>query len=220
MAQQSSFTLLHYLCSRRGLSDIVIPLVLYNLALYFWGAGIALICTTLWGAVLLFTTRKQHIQDKQGKQDTGQAGVFSVVILILLTGLSHFAYRYDPQLFPVQPENVFLSLSTALLTIIVFAIYALLGRPVIRSLAEQAMPRLHSLPVFGTPLYNRVWHEVSLIWIAALAAKFIIILALYHSGSAHLDISLLLMGWPLTLLLIFFSIKWPRHRWQSNAIAP
>ncbi|AUH01473.1 hypothetical protein CWC46_17655 [Prodigiosinella confusarubida] len=211
MQQRNSLTFWRYLSSRAALLNIIIPLALYNGALYFSGAGMALLVSAIWAGVLAVLSG-----DRQA--------TLSVALMILLSGASHYVFLLHPAWLPIQREAVFLALSGALTVTVVFLCYSLRGRPIVRTLAEQAIPTLTTLSVYGTPAYARVWQEVSLAWVTVYLLKAALIYGLYRLTSTWLDAFLLLAGWPLTLAMIFFSFRWPRYRWraiakQRNALA-
>ncbi|MFJ5391596.1 MULTISPECIES: hypothetical protein [Pectobacterium] len=75
-------------------------------------------------------------------------GYLPIIALILVSGLSHYLYLKGVILFDIHQESVFLSVSGAISTVIIFTIYSIKGRPVIQTLAEQATPALKTLPVY------------------------------------------------------------------------
>ena len=72
---QRSMTIWHYLMSRDACITIITPIVLYNIAFWWGGAGFALLLTAIYsGAVEIFNKR---------------SGSLSVIALILVSGVSH-----------------------------------------------------------------------------------------------------------------------------------
>lgn len=207
MNQHVPFTFLHYLRSRSAMLNIVIPLVLYYGALYSMGIGSALVVSAAWATFLVLKNR-----DRQA--------TLAIVLMILLSGCCHYFFLRQPAWLPVQREDVFLSLTSALTVAVVFLFYSLRGTPVILTLAEQARPELTTLSIYGTPTYRRVWQEISLTWIVVYFGKALLVYLLYHFQSPLLNPSLLVVGWPLTLVMIFFSVRWPRYRWQAKTQHP
>ncbi|PHM46871.1 hypothetical protein [Xenorhabdus miraniensis] len=202
MTKQQSISIWRYLLSRDAIMTILIPIMLYNIAFRFGGVGIALLLTGLYSLVLKFISKTK--------------GSLIVVALILVSGMSHYLYIHGHKLFTIKQEDVFLSVSGAISTIIVFCFYSLLGRPVVQTLAEQAMPRLKTIAVYGTPLYARVWQEVSMAWILVFLLKAIGLYALSDKGGLPINSLIFLCSSPLTLLMILFSFYWPRYRWKSK----
>lgn len=204
MAQKNTFSFWRYLRSRAALLNIMAPLALYNGAFFLSGVGMAVLLSAIWAGVLALRSG-----DRQA--------TLSVALMILLSGASHYLFLRHPAWLPIRQEAVFLSLSGALTVAIVFLCYSLRGRPVVRTLAEQALPKLTTLPVYGTPAYDRVWQEVSLTWVMIYLLKTALVYGLYRHAVPWLATFLLLAGWPLTLGMIFFSIRWPRYRWRRMA---
>ncbi|WP_338883089.1 hypothetical protein [Xenorhabdus sp. TH1] len=203
MSQNTPFTFLHYLRSRTALLNIIIPLALYYSALYLFGIGTALLVSAVWAAFLALQSKNRQ-------------ATLAVVLMILLSGLCHYLFLRHPAWLPVQREDVFLSLSGALTVAVVFLFYSLRGESVIQILAEQARPQLRTLNIYGSPAYFRVWREISLTWIIVYLCKAILVYLLYHLHSPLLNTFLLVVGWPLTLAMICFSVRWPRYRWQAK----
>ncbi|MBN3144094.1 hypothetical protein [Pectobacterium brasiliense] len=203
MGHPPSLTVWRYLVSRDALLTIIIPVVMYNIAFLQWGAGVALLITAIYSGVLQLISRWQ--------------GYLPIIALILVSGLSHYLYLEGIILFDIHQESVFLSVSGAISTVIIFTIYSIKGHPVIQTLAEQATPALKTLPVYSTPQYVRVWNEVSLVWILVYLVKAIIIYLLSRQPGLPMDTLVLISGWPLTLLLVIFSFRWPKYRWSSLA---
>ncbi|KLU15818.1 MULTISPECIES: hypothetical protein [Xenorhabdus] len=203
MSQNTPFTFLHYLHSRAALLNIIIPLALYYGVLYLIGIGTALLASAVWAAFLALQSKNRQ-------------ATLAIVLMILLSGLCHYLFLYHFALLPVQREDVFLSLNGALTVAVVFLFYSLRGEPVIRTLAEQARPQLKTLNIYGSPVYFRVWQEMSLMWIVVYLCKAILVYLLYRLHNPLLDIFLFVVGWPLVLVMIFFSVRWPRYRWQGK----
>ncbi|CAI1176724.1 Uncharacterised protein [Serratia quinivorans] len=200
--RQQPMTVWHYLLSRDARITIITPIVLYNLAFWWGGAGIALLVTALYSGVV-------ELLNKRG-------GSLSVIALILVSGFSHYLYLHGYAPFAIKKENVFLAVSGALSVVGVFGFYSLVGRPMIRTLAEQAMPMLKSIPAYGTPQYAKVWHEVSLAWILVFLLKAVGVYVLSQRQDVPVDTIIFMGGWPLTLLMVLFSFYWPKYRWTSH----
>ncbi|MBH2547223.1 hypothetical protein I5Q23_20130 [Serratia marcescens] len=199
---QRSMTIWHYLMSRDACITIITPIVLYNIAFWWGGAGFALLLTAIYsGAVEIFNKR---------------SGSLSVIALILVSGVSHYLYLRGYAPFAVKKENVFLAVSGASSVVVVFGFYSLVGKPMIRTLAEQAMPRLKDIPVYGTAQYAKVWHEVSLAWILVFLLKAVGVYGLSMREDLPVDTIIFICGWPLTLLMVLFSFYWPKYRWTSH----
>ncbi|WP_312979548.1 hypothetical protein [Atlantibacter sp.] len=203
MTQNTPYTFLHYLRSRAAILNIVIPLALYYGALYRVGIGAALIASAVWATLLAL-------------QSNNRKATLAVVLMLLLSGCCHYLFLRQPTWLPVLREDVFLSLTGALTVAVVFLFYSLRGAPVIQTFAEQARPQLTTLNIYGTPAYRRVWQEISLTWIFVYLSKALLVYLLYHFHSPLLNTSLLVVGWPLTLAMIFFSVRWPHYRWQTK----
>ncbi|MCL1123239.1 hypothetical protein [Shewanella surugensis] len=202
MNESNQSHLLRYLTSRNALETILFPIVIYSLLFWSLGAGWAVIGTAAYG-VCVALIREENSS-------------ISVVLLLLFSGGFHYAFSKGFTPLGISEESVFLSVTSALTTIVVFSVYSIINRPIIRVLAESGMPQLKSLPIHGTRLYNRVWHEVSLVWIIATIFKLLAVLVCYKEGLNSMDFLVFLFSWPYTLALIAFSVKWPKKRWQHD----
>ncbi|MEQ9903576.1 hypothetical protein [Pectobacterium aroidearum] len=202
MSQTSSLTVWQYLRSRDALLTIIMPIVIYNIAFWQGGAGVALLITAVYSGVLQYFSR--------------QKGSLAIIALILMSGFSHYLYLKGYNLLGIEHESVFLSISGAVSMVVVFGFYSLRGRPVIRTLAEQATPTLKTLPVYDTPLYAKVWHEISLCWILVYLLKAIMIYTLSTFPQLPMDLIVIISGWPITLMMVAFSFQWPKYRWASQ----
>ncbi|MDX8000038.1 hypothetical protein FE394_12695 [Xenorhabdus sp. Reich] len=202
MSEQRPMSIWRYLVSRDAVMTIVIPIALYNIAFRFGGVGAALLLTSLYSIILKFISKTQ--------------GVWVVIVLLLVSGISHYLYIHGHTLFDIKNEEIFRSVSGAASVVAVFGFYSLLGRPAVQRMAEQAMPRLKTISIYGTPLYTNVWHEVSITWILVYLFKAAGLYVISDKHSFPIDDIIFFCGSPLTLLMVLFSFYWPRYRWRSN----
>lgn len=192
--------LLRYLTSRSALETIIVPIMLYSAVFWSIGAGWAVISTAIYGVFIALI--------RQGDN------TLSVVLLLLFSGGCHYAFSEGFTPFGITQESVFLSVSGAFSMLVILSAYSLMNRPMIKSLAESGLPYLKTLPIRETALYHRVWHEVSMVWIIAQIVKFIVVLVWVHEGGHSVDTIVFLFSWPYTVVLIVFSVKWPKTRWK------
>jgi len=204
MKQNTSYTFLNYLFSRAALMNIVLPLVLYYVGFYLFDIGVALILSAAWAVFLAIQVKNRQT-------------TLSVALMILLSGACHYLFLQHPAWLPIQQEDVFLSITGSLTVVVVFLFYSLRGQPVIQKFAEQARPQLTELSIYGSPQYQRVWQEISLAWVIIYLFKAILIYLLYHFNNTSLSLILFIASWPLTISMIFFSVRWPRYRWHRHA---
>ncbi|CAM3687457.1 hypothetical protein [Xenorhabdus thuongxuanensis] len=202
MNQQKPMTIWHYLLSRDAIMTIIIPIVLYNIMFWIMGVGTAVLTVAFYSGGVQLVSR--------------QRSSLAIAVFIMVSGSSHYLYLHGYTLFNISKENVFLSVSGALSVVVVFSFYSLMGQPIIRTIAEKAMPRLKSIPAYGTTLYTRVWHEVTIGWILIFLLKAMGIYILSRQSSVPIDVIIFISGWPLTFLMILFSFHWPKYRWKSN----
>ncbi|NUW70255.1 hypothetical protein [Vibrio coralliilyticus] len=205
MSDKTSMSVWSYLLSSEARMTIIVPILIYNLTFWGVGAGAALIVTACYSALLeLFSKR---------------SGSLSIIALILVSGTIHYLYLHGYTLFGVDQESVLLSVGGSLSVIAVFGFYSMIGRPVVRTQAENALPRLKQLPVYGSPKYAQVWQEISLVWILAYAVKALLVIKFSRDMPDYADYFVFIGAWPLTLAMIAFSFYWPGFRWSSEASA-
>lgn len=201
MTDKKPIGAMSYLLSTEARLTIIIPIVIYNLAFWFSGAGTALLLTACYSGLL-------ELFSKQAKS-------LSIIALILISGSAHFLYLNGFTFFGIEQESVFLSVGGSITVIFVFSFYAIIGRPVIRTQAENALPSLKQSPFYGTAKYDRVWQEVSFVWIIAYGLKGVLVVLLSQDMPTYANSAVFFGAWPLTLLLIVFSYYWPDFRWSS-----
>ncbi|WP_298774087.1 hypothetical protein [uncultured Shewanella sp.] len=191
---------LRYLSSRSALENIMVPIILYTVMFWCFGAGWAVISTAIYGVCVALIRKGEN--------------TLSVVLLLLFSGGCHYAFSKGFTPFGITQESVFLSVSSAVSMLVILSAYSLVNRPMIKGLAESGLPYLKTLPISETALYHRVWHEVSMVWIIAQAIKLLVVLIWAQEGNKSLDMIVFLFSWPYTVALIAFSVKWPKKRWQ------
>ncbi|NLU99090.1 hypothetical protein B6N13_13485 [Marinomonas sp. UCMA 3892] len=201
MTDTKSIGAMSYFLSPEARLTIIIPVILYNIAFWSLGAGAALLLTACYSGFLeLFSKQAQSL---------------SIIALILISGCAHFLYLNGFTFFEIKQESVFLSVGGSITVIMVFSFYSLIGRPVVRTQAENALPSLKLSPFYGTAKYDRVWQEVSLAWILTYGLKGVLVVILSKDMPHYSDFAVFFGAWPLTLLLIIFSYYWPSFRWSS-----
>ncbi|PHM67798.1 hypothetical protein Xsto_00088 [Xenorhabdus stockiae] len=199
--QQTNLSIWRYLISRDVMLNMIIPIILYHVAFSVGGVSTALLLTTIYSVILKIISKTQSL--------------WVVIALLLVSGLSHYLYIHGYTLFDKKLEEVFGSISSAASLVAVFCFYSLIGKPAAKTMAEQAMPGLKTISVYGKPIYDRVWHEVSIAWILVYLSKAIGIYLLANRAGFPIDTMITFCGTPLTILMILFSFYWPRYRWRS-----
>ena len=135
MSDKKSMGINGYLLSREARMTIIIPI--YNIAFWVLGAGLALIITACYSAALEMFSRR--------------TGSLAIIALILTSGCVHYLYLHGYRFLGIGEESVLLSVGGSLSVILVFGFYSFIGRPVVRTQAENALPRLTQMSVYGTP---------------------------------------------------------------------
>lgn len=204
MSNKTALSVWSYLLSSEARLTIIVPITIYNAIFWTLGAGLALIVTACYSAVLEMFCKR--------------SGSLSIIALILVSGSVHYLYLHGYRFFGINQESVLLSVGGSLSIILVFGFYSLIGRPVVRTQAENALPRLTQLSVYGTTQYAKVWQEISLVWIIAYTVKAILVVKFSHDLPDYTDYFVFVGAWPLTLAMISFSFYWPSYRWASEKV--
>ncbi|SBS34227.1 hypothetical protein MSP8887_02106 [Marinomonas spartinae] len=205
MIDKKQSGVMNYLMSPEARLTIIIPILIYNIAFWWLGAGMAVVLTACYSGLLEVFSKRP--------------GSFSIISIILVSGIIHYFYLNGYSFFGIDKEGVFLSVGGAISVVLVFSFYSLIGRPVIRTQAENAMPRLTQLSSYGTPKYCRVWQEISLVWVLVYIVKAVMVIFIYKTQPSLSNDFVFVFSWPLTLIMIAFSIYWPKLRWSTTKIA-
>ncbi|WP_319940153.1 hypothetical protein [Xenorhabdus littoralis] len=191
MSEQRPMSIWRYLVSRDAVMTIVIPTALYNIAFRFGGVGAALLLTSLYSIILKFISKTQ--------------GVWVVIMLLLVSGISHYLYIHGHTLFDIKNEEIFRSVSGAASVVAVFGFYSLLDDLLCKE--WQSKP-LRCIPMCGMK---------SITWILVYLFKAAGLYVISDKHSFPIDNIIFFCGSPLTLLMVLFSFYWPRYRWRSNS---
>ena len=68
----------------------------------------------------------------------------------------------------------------------------------------------------NTPYFMRAWRIVTLVWGITNIITALIMVYCKTIGFKHVEIVDYLMGWPVIILLLFFSVTFPRLYWKKN----
>lgn len=201
MTDTKTMGVMSYLMSSEAKLTIIIPIIIYNIAFWTLGAGAALIITACYSGLLEMFSKR--------------VGSLAIIALILVSGTIHYLYIKGYTFFGLNQEAVFLSVGGSLSVVLVFGFYSLIGKPVVRTQAENAIPELTQLSFYGTKKYTQVWQEISLVWIITYVLKAIFIVFLSKHYPELTNRFVFMGAWPLTLLMIVFSFYWPKCRWTK-----
>ena len=113
MSDKKSMGISSYLLSREARMTIIIPILIYNIAFWVLGAGLALIITACYSAALEMFSRR--------------TGSLAIIALILTSGCVHYLYLHGYRFLGIGEESVLLSVGGSLSVILVFGFYSLLA---------------------------------------------------------------------------------------------
>lgn len=83
-----------YLRTPEARMTIIVPILIYNITFWGVGAGMALVATACYLAVMEIFSKR--------------SGSLSIIALILVSGSTHYLYLHGYTLFDIKQESVFL----------------------------------------------------------------------------------------------------------------
>ncbi len=189
------------LFNRDAVLSMILPALLYGLVYHYFGLVEAVIVSGLYAGCSSFFLKSAKFI----------VFVFSVfgLIEICLIGLLPEKWLVD---------TIFIkSVIGALQTAIVFLVFSLLGKPVPKLFAEVASPELKEWDFSTTKAYLNIWQKVSYTWVAVYVAKAMLFIAFYPMTTDSLVTFNLVLGWPLYLGLIAFSVPYVQAQFAKYA---
>ena len=111
MSDKKSMGISSYLLSREARMTIIIPILIYNIAFWVLGAGLALIITACYSAALEMFSRR--------------TGSLAIIALILTSGCVHYLYLHGYRFLGIGEESVFIWGGFSV--ILVFGFYSFIG---------------------------------------------------------------------------------------------
>lgn len=92
-----------------------------------------------------------------------------------------------------------------------------IGRPIMQIIAEHMGARGHVSPrVASSPYYRRAWTIVTAVWGIVYIVESFVIFALSADRSGALLTADAISGWPTMVVLIYFTVKFPRLYWKRT----
>ncbi|MDF2154572.1 hypothetical protein [Vibrio sp. CAU 1672] len=98
---------------------------------------------------------------------------------------------------------------------LVFLLFALVNKPLPRLFAEVAQPDLKQWDFSQAVHYQRIWHEVSMVWVLGYLGKATVFIAFHPLNESDLAILTIILGWPLHVGLLMFSVPYVNFRFQK-----
>jgi hypothetical protein len=103
---------------------------------------------------------------------------------------------------------------TALQSVLMLTVFALIKRPIPMLLAEAFAPALKELHKDNPKPYVWIWQKISFIWIIAFILKAALFQMNFESEQLFSTLNLV-TSWPLMLGLVYFSIAYGRNEFEK-----
>ena len=133
-----------------------------------------------------------------------------IALAMILLQLIPVIVKHDPNM------NFVAGAATSLLIGLAFLVSIIIRKPLMMILAEQTGARHHiSEQILSSPYYGRAWNIVTATWAAVYIAESGALFLLIARGSGAVLAFDAFCGWPTTILMIFFTVRFPRIYWAA-----
>ena len=188
----------HIILSPYILMTTILPLIIYNVGNVISGPELALTLSFLWAIFL-------RVKFSLGN-------FYPIICMIIVSGIFHLLWNMHPGVFYIKREDVFLSLTGTFSALIIFLYGIFIGKGTIQRFAEVAKPEIKKTPFYGSDKYKKTWRQVDIIWVTGMSIKVLLLFIFYKYSPTSTGTTLFILGWPLTILLIYLSVHWPVRR--------
>ncbi|EGQ7854903.1 DUF3159 domain-containing protein [Vibrio vulnificus] len=187
------------LFNREAFLSMILPALLYGVTYKFFGLTEAIFISGTYAFVVSFILKSTKY-------------IAFIFALFGLLEIGIVSFIPDKWLL----ETVFIkSLVGTLQTSIVFLLFSLVSKPLPQLFAEAASPELKLWDFSQSANYVKIWQKVSFIWIAAYLTKALILLSFYPLDEDTMVTLNVLLGWPVHIGLIVFSVPYVRNQFRK-----
>lgn len=103
---------------------------------------------------------------------------------------------------------------SSLLIALVFLVSVAIGKPLMQVFADQSGARQRTPEsIVTSPYYGRAWSIVTAVWAAVYSIEGVVALILIAGKSGAILAFDAFCGWPTTIIMIFFTVRFPRIYW-------
>lgn len=190
------------LFNRSAMLSMVVPMLLYITVYRYMGLSAAVLVTGLYGlGISLVLKSLGYI-----------ALVFALfgLLEVVIVTLAPAAWLVDLVYFKM--------LLGALQSILIFMVFALLGKPIPRLFAEAGRPDLLAWSFSQTAAYQRIWQQASAIWVLGYSLKALALWWQYPISESALVVLSVALGWPVHAGLLVLSVVFVHYQFaQASA---
>lgn len=194
MNQESLIIIKRVLFNREAILSMIVPAIIYGMTYWHLGLVSAVAASGIYAIIASFFL----VSTKYIAFAFALFGLIEICIVWLIPD----AWLLDALFIK--------SLVGAIQVAIVFLIFSLLKTPIPKLFAEAGMPELRSWDFSSTKTYLGIWQRVSYFWISMYFFKALALMFFYPVDADTLVILNLLLGWPLHVGLIIFSVSYVR----------
>ncbi|MCE2572922.1 hypothetical protein [Motilimonas eburnea] len=184
------------LFNRSAMLSMIVPALLYILVYRYVGLSAAVLVTGFYGLGISFVLKSL------GYIALAFA-LFGLLEVVIVT-LAPAEWLVDLVYFKM--------LLGALQSMLIFVVFALLGKPIPRLFAEAGQPDLLAWPFSKTATYRRIWQQASAIWVLGYATKALVLWLLYPMSEATVATLNVALGWPIHASLLVLSVLFVHHQ--------
>lgn len=188
-----------YVFNWKMLLDVWLPMLGYYYILQSYGLVEAITSIAIYGVaidLLLFRQRN-----------------FVIYILLVVGVIELLAIRFVPNEFIAEVLAYKVSFG-ALQNAVVFILFSFFNHPIPKIMAERFSPELLMWEEYKKPHYQKVWQEISLVWVLVCIVKSLIFFCMATVATeSQVAITSQLLSWPIFASLIYFSLYWSNKRW-------
>ncbi|WP_217557895.1 DUF3159 domain-containing protein, partial [Vibrio metschnikovii] len=187
------------LFNREAIVSMIIPAIIYAVSYWKFGLVFAVVASGAYAIIASFFLKSTKY--------IAFFFAFLGLIEICIAWLIPDAWLLDTLFIK--------SLIGALQVAIAFLIFSILKKPIPQLFAEAGLPELKNWEFSSTETYLSIWQRLSYVWISIYFVKALIFLFFYPVDADTLVILNLLLGWPLHVSLIIFSVSYVRVQFSK-----
>ncbi|TQV65976.1 DUF3159 domain-containing protein [Exilibacterium tricleocarpae] len=199
MNTESINTIKQVLFNREAVLSMILPALIYGLTYWYFDLVEAVVASGIYAIVASFFLKSTKY----------------VAFIFALFGLIELCIIWlipDSWLL----ETLFIkSLIGALQVAIIFILFSLFKEPIPKLFAEAGSPELRDWDFSSTKTCLNIWQSLSYIWVSVYFFKALILISFYPVDADTLVTLNLLLGWPLHVGLIVFSVFYIRNKFAS-----
>lgn len=195
--------ILSLLFNRSAMLSMIVPAMLYVVVYRYLGLSAAVLITGLYGLGISLVLKSL------GYLALAFA-LFGLVEVVIVT-LAPAAWLVDLVYFKM--------VLGAVQSVLIFMVFAILGKPIPQLFAEAGQPDLLNWSFSKTAAYRRVWQQASAIWVLGYSIKALILWWQYPISESTVAVLNVALGWPVHASLLVISVLFVYHQFAQAHLA-